>query len=43
MASKNVETLRAAHANWNKRDFSGSLKSTAENVVYTAIMRAVLI
>ena len=23
MASKNVETLRAAHDNWNRRDFAG--------------------
>jgi hypothetical protein len=23
MASKNVETLRAARENWNKRDFAG--------------------
>ena len=23
MASKNVETLRAAHESWNKRDFAG--------------------
>ncbi len=23
MASKNVETLRAAHENWNKPDFAG--------------------
>jgi len=26
MAAKNVETLRAAHESWNKRDFAGAVK-----------------
>jgi steroid delta-isomerase-like uncharacterized protein len=34
MASRNVETLRAAHESWNKRDFAGVLRNTAENLVY---------
>ena len=35
MASKNVETLRAAHESWNKRDFAGLVKNAAEGLVYT--------
>lgn len=35
MSASNVETIRNAHESWNKRDFTASLKSTAENVVYT--------
>ncbi len=35
MASKNVETLRAAHESWNKRDFQGIVRNAAENLVYT--------
>jgi steroid delta-isomerase-like uncharacterized protein len=35
MASKNVETLRAAHDSWNKRDFAGVLRNTTENLAYT--------
>ena len=35
MASKNVETLRAAHESWNKRDFAGLVKNAAEVLVYT--------
>jgi len=35
MASKNVETLRAAHESWNKRDFAGVVKNAAEKLTYT--------
>jgi hypothetical protein len=35
MASKNVETLRAAHDNWNRRDFAGVIRDAAEGLVYT--------
>ena len=41
MASKNVETLRAAHESWNKRDFAGVVKNAAEGLVYTDNARAV--
>jgi len=41
MASKNVETLRAAHESWNKRDFAGIVKNAAEGLVYTDNARAV--
>src|SRR6202521_5631225 len=41
MASKNVETLRAAHESWNKRDFSGVVKNAAEKLTYTDNARAV--
>jgi len=41
MASKNVETLRAAHESWNKRDFAGIVKNAAEGLVYTDNDRAV--
>ena len=34
MASKNVETLRAAHESWNRRDFDGLLRNVADNVTY---------
>ena len=34
MASKNVETLRAAHESWNRRDFDGLLQNVADNVTY---------
>jgi predicted ester cyclase len=40
MASKNVETLRAAHESWNKRDFAGVVRNSAENLVYTDNARA---
>jgi len=40
MASKNVETLRAAHESWNKRDFAGIVKNSAEGIVYTDNARA---
>lgn len=40
MASKNVETLRAAHESWNKRDFAGIVKNSAEELVYTDNARA---
>lgn len=35
MASKNVETLRAAHESWNNRDFAGIVRNTADGFVYT--------
>jgi steroid delta-isomerase-like uncharacterized protein len=35
MASKNVETVRAAHESWNRRDFSGVIHDSAEGLVYT--------
>src|ERR1039457_4880111 len=41
MASKNVETLRAAHESWNKRDFAGVVKNAVEGLVYTDNARAV--
>lgn len=34
MASKNVETLRGAHENYNRRDFDGLLKTLADNNMY---------
>jgi steroid delta-isomerase-like uncharacterized protein len=40
MASKNVETLRAAHESWNKRDFAGLARNLAEGLVYTDNARA---
>ena len=40
MASKNVETLRAAHQSWNKRDFAGVIKSAADSFAYTDNARA---
>jgi hypothetical protein len=35
MASKNVETLRAAHESRNKRDFQGVIRNATEVLVYT--------
>jgi len=35
MASKNVETLRAAHESWNRRDFPAVVRNAAEGLVYT--------
>ena len=35
MASKNVETLRAAHESWNRRDFAGVVRNSAESLAYT--------
>jgi steroid delta-isomerase-like uncharacterized protein len=40
MASKNVETLRAAHDNWNRRDFAGVIRNAAEGLVYTDTARS---
>jgi steroid delta-isomerase-like uncharacterized protein len=40
MASKNVETLRAAHESWNQRDFAGVIRNSAEALVYTDNARA---
>ena len=39
MASKNVETLRAAHESWNKRDFAGVVRNAAEGLAYTDTAR----
>jgi len=35
MASKNVETLRAAHKDWNKRDFAGVVSNAVKGLAYT--------
>jgi steroid delta-isomerase-like uncharacterized protein len=35
MTPNNMETLRAAHENWNRRDFAGVIRNTAEGLVYT--------
>jgi len=35
MASKNVETHRAAHESWNRRDFAGVVRNSVEGLVYT--------
>ena len=35
MASENVEILRAAHESWNRRDFAGIVRNSAESLVYT--------
>ncbi len=35
MASKNVEALRAVHESWNRRDFAGIVRNSAESLVYT--------
>ena len=35
MTSKHVETLRAAHESWNKRDFAGVVRNAVEGLVYT--------
>ena len=40
MASKNVETLRAAHDSWNRRNFQGIVRNAAEDLVYTDHARA---
>ncbi len=32
MASKNVETLRAAHESWNRRDFPAVVRNAAESL-----------
>jgi steroid delta-isomerase-like uncharacterized protein len=34
MSSKNVETVRAAHDSWNRRDFNGIVRDMADNGVY---------
>ncbi len=34
MASKNVETHRAAHEAWNRRDFDAIVSAMVENVTY---------
>jgi steroid delta-isomerase-like uncharacterized protein len=40
MSAKNVETLRAAHESWNKRDFTGVVRNAAENLAYTDTARS---
>jgi ketosteroid isomerase-like protein len=35
MASKNVETLRAAHKSWNKRDFAGVVSNAVNGLAYS--------
>jgi len=35
MASKNVETLRAAHESWNKRDSLGVVSNAVKGLAYT--------
>ena len=35
MSAKNVETLRAAHESWNRRDFQGIVRNASEGLVYT--------
>jgi len=35
MSPKNVETVRAAHESWNRRDFPGVIRDSAEGLVYT--------
>lgn len=35
MASKNVETVRAAHDSWNRRDFQGVIRDSSQDLVYT--------
>jgi predicted ester cyclase len=35
MASKNVETLRAAHESWNKRDFAGVVSNAVKGLAYS--------
>ena len=35
MSTKNVENLRAAHESWNRRDFAGVVRNSAESLVYT--------
>jgi steroid delta-isomerase-like uncharacterized protein len=34
MSSKNVETMRAAHESWNRRDFEGCVHSAVDNLSY---------
>jgi len=34
MSSKNVETLRAAHESWNKRDFAGVIRNATASLAY---------
>ena len=41
MASKNVETLRAAHESWNRRDFPAVVRNAAEGLVYIPTTAAI--
>jgi steroid delta-isomerase-like uncharacterized protein len=43
MASKNVETMRAAHESWNRRDFDGTASAAAPTISYTDYARGVSI
>jgi steroid delta-isomerase-like uncharacterized protein len=40
MSAKNVNTLRAAHESWNKRDFAGVIRDAAKSFTYTDHARA---
>jgi steroid delta-isomerase-like uncharacterized protein len=35
MASKNVETVRAAHESWNRRDYEGVVRNMSDGITYT--------
>jgi steroid delta-isomerase-like uncharacterized protein len=35
MSTKNVDTMRAAHESWNRRDFAGLVRNVADNMTYT--------
>ena len=35
MTSKNVETLRAAHECWNRREFEGVIRNVTDTITYT--------
>jgi steroid delta-isomerase-like uncharacterized protein len=43
MASKNVESLRAAHESWNRRDFDGVVRNIAETLSYSDRARSATI
>src|SRR5437667_10446097 len=42
MASKNVDTLRAAHESWERRKFDGTVSTMTANVSYTSHARNLL-
>jgi steroid delta-isomerase-like uncharacterized protein len=39
MPSKNVETIRAAHECWNKRDYEGVVRNMTDGITYTDYAR----
>jgi steroid delta-isomerase-like uncharacterized protein len=43
MASKNVETMRAAHDSWNRRDFDAMVSAVGPTISYTDYARGVAI